>query len=70
MRSKLLCYQIDNLNNVMFILSFYRLVDTLELVLDQYGTELPQLAEFPSSIKLNQAVATWKHIVYYYAKRH
>ena len=68
MRSKFCVTKL--INNVMVILSFYRLVDTLELVLDQYGTELPQLAEFPSSIKLNQAVAAWKHIVYYYAKRH
>ena len=45
-------------------------METLELVLDQYGVELPQLAELPASIKLDQAVAAWKYIVQYYAKRH
>ena len=47
-----------------------RLVETLELVLEQYGVELPQLAELPASIKLDQAVAAWKYIMQYYAKRH
>jgi hypothetical protein len=45
-----------------------RLTEILELVLYEYGTGLPQLTEleFPASIKLNQAVAAWKHIVRYY----
>ena len=57
--------------DIMFIdFNLCRLVDTLELVLGQYGVELPQLEELPASIKLDQAVAAWKHIVQYYAKRH
>ena len=28
---------------------------------------LPQLDKFPTSVKLDQAVAAWKHIVHYYA---
>ena len=54
----------------MFFIWLYRLVETLRFVFDQYGTELPQLKEFPASIKLDQAVATWKHIVHYYTKQH
>ena len=52
----------------------FRLVDTLEAVLDRYGAsddlELLQLGKFPQSIKLDQAVEAWKHIVHYYAQRH
>ena len=47
----------------------YRLSLILEIVLDQYGMELPQLSEFPMSIKLDQAVATWKHITQYTIKK-
>lgn len=48
-------------------LLFFRLVEILQLVL--YEPELPQLAQLPVSIKLNQAVATWKHIVHYYDQK-
>jgi hypothetical protein len=40
-------------------------VKTLKPILDRYGVDLP-LTEFPASIKLDQAVAAWKHIVHYY----
>ena len=41
----------------------------VKLIFEQYGVELPQLAELPTCIKLDQAVAAWKHIVQYYANR-
>lgn len=52
-----------------YLIHFCRLKDTLKSVLKQYGTdlELPQLDKFPACIKMNQAVAAWKHIVHYYA---
>ena len=46
----------------------YRLLDTLEAHLDQYGLDplLPDIAKrFPESITVSQAVATWKAIVFY-----
>ena len=61
------------MDNNLFFLILCRLVDTLEVVLDQYDTklaELLQLDRFPASIKLDQAVEAWKHIVHYYARRH
>ena len=56
--------------DIIVFIQLYRLVKMLKSILEQYGVELPQLAEFPASIKLDQAVAAWKHIVHYYAKRH
>ena len=58
--------RIHRLISQYYIHSF-RLKDTLKSALEQYGTEFPQLDMFPASIKLDQAVEAWKHIVHHYA---
>ena len=47
--------------------SFFRLLDTLEVYLDQYTTKKLPLGidRFPDSITVGQAVSTWKEIVKY-----
>ena len=45
----------------------FSLIEAMEFYRDQTGQEeLPQFSnEFPDSITVDQAVATWKHIVHY-----
>ena len=50
------------------VTSYYcRITEVLPLVLDQWGLpEYPEFEDnFPSSIKLCQAIATWKCVVVY-----
>ena len=47
--------------------NFYRIVEAMDFYRDGTGQkQLPQFTdEFPYSITVDQAVATWKHIIYF-----
>ena len=47
--------------------NLHRIVEAIDFYRDETGQEqLPQyIDEFPYSITVDQAVATWKHIIYF-----